>query len=169
MNQMGEKKKIILCRQTGECGCRQVGDVIPWTNYMAQVQSSRDLTFNWLLWTFPFFRTGFIYLFVWFHWLQFFHFFHTVNTWRAGGESARGQKEQNRLPSTSWGRRHITLMVSVNISLTPVPLLAKHLPPLLFPLQPTETHRSPLFLQPPREPLPGGLFVSLPGAQAVEH
>lgn len=125
---------------------------------------------NWLLWPFPFLEQGsFIYLAA-FPSTHFFHFFRTVNTWRAEGENVRGQKEQNRLPPTSWGRRHITLMVSVNISLTPVPLLAKHLPPLLFPLQPTETHRGPLYLQPPpRELLPGGLFVSLPGAQAAEH
>lgn len=63
MNQMGEKK-IILCRQTGECGCREVVDVIPWTNHMVQVQSSRDLTFNWPLWAFPFLELdSFIYLF----------------------------------------------------------------------------------------------------------
>lgn len=109
----------------------------------------------------PFSRTGLINLYVWFYWLllllcSFSFFFHTVNTWRAGGENVRGQKEQNRLPSTSWGRRHITLMVSVNISLTPVPLLAKHLPPLFFPLQPTETHRGPLLLQPPPGAAPWG-------------
>lgn len=84
-------------------------------------------------------RIRFFYLFVSFYWLllfpcSFFSIFsRTVNAWRAGGENVRGQKEQNRLPSTSWGRRHITLMVSVNISLTLVPSLAEHFPTPSFP------------------------------------
>lgn len=61
MNQMGRKKSFFVDK---ECGCREVVDVIPWTNHMVQVQSSRDLTFNWPLWAFSFLELdSFIYLF----------------------------------------------------------------------------------------------------------
>lgn len=58
------------------------------------------------------------------------------------GENVEGTKGQYRLPSTSWGRRHITLMVSVNISLTPIPLACRAPPiPFFFPCsQPQPTH-----------------------------
>lgn len=87
--------------------------------------------------------------------------FSALNPWRARGENVEGTKEQYRLPSTSWGRRHITLMVSVNISLTPIPLaLPSTSHPLLFPLQPTATHsqprHGPLYLHPPSGAAPWG-------------
>lgn len=63
--------------------------------------------------------------------MQFPGFFYTLNPWRARGENVEGTKRQYRLPSTSWGRRHITLMVSVNISLTPIPLACRA-PPIPF-------------------------------------
>lgn len=38
MNQMGGGIKIVLWRQTGECGCMEVVDVIPWTNASPKVK-----------------------------------------------------------------------------------------------------------------------------------
>lgn len=69
-------------------------------------------------------------------------FFHALNPWRARGENVGGTKGQYTLPSTSWGRRHITLMVSVNISLTPIPLACRTPPiPFFSPCsQPQPTH-----------------------------
>lgn len=70
----------------------------------------------------------------------------------AHGEQEGKLRGDKRRPSpTSWGRRHITLMVSVNISLTPVPLLAEHLPSLSFP--PAANRNSP---RPPLPPAPPG-------------
>lgn len=68
--------------------------------------------------------------------------FHTLNLRRARGENVKGTKGQYRLSSTSWGRRHITLMVSVNISLTPIPLACRTPPiPFFSPCsQPQPTH-----------------------------
>lgn len=63
--------------------------------------------------------------------MQSLGFFHALNPRRARGEKVGGTKGQYRLLSTSWGRRHITLMVSVNISLTPIPL-AWRAPPIPF-------------------------------------
>lgn len=104
--------------------------------------------------------------------MQFLSFLHALNPWILGEENVEGTKEQYRLLPTSWGRRHITLTASVNISLTPILLLLEHLPSPVSspPSQPTTTQHGPFYLHPtPQALLPGGLFVSLPGAQAVEH
>lgn len=83
---MGKKKKI-LQRQTGDRGCGEDVDVIPWANRPVRVGGKRELTFNWLLWPFPFLEQGSV--------IYFFCFsgFPAVSAWRAGGETARGQKE----------------------------------------------------------------------------
>lgn len=99
--------------------------------------------------------------------------YNTFSTWLYG-PSASSASRQCRLLSTSWGRRHITLTASVNISLTPILLLLEHLPSPVPPLaanhNPLTTQHGPFYLHPtPQALLPGGLFVSLPGAQAVEH
>lgn len=75
---------------------------------------------------------------------------HSLNPWRARAENVEGTKGQYSLPSASWGRRHITLMVSVNISLTPVPLACRA-PPI--PFSPPAANHNPL-TTPPRSLLP---------------
>lgn len=75
--------------------------------------------------------------------MQFLSFFHALNPWISGEGNVEGTKGQYRLLSTSWGRRHITFMVSVNISLTSILLLLEHLPSAIPP-PPSAANRNPL-------------------------
>lgn len=80
----------ILQRQTGDRGRGEDVDVIPWANRPVRVGGKRELTFNWLLWPFPFLEQGSV---IYFFASQLLRFSGTVSAWRAGGETARGQKE----------------------------------------------------------------------------
>lgn len=85
--------------------------------------------------------------------MQFLSFLHALNPWILGEENVEGTKGQYRLLSTSWGRRHITLMASVNISLTPILLLLEHLPSPVSPRsQPQPAHNPTRSLLPPPHP-----------------
>lgn len=92
--------------------------------------------------------------------MQFLGSFYILSPWRARAKNVEGTKRPYRLPSTSWGRRHITLMVSVNISLTPIPFACRGPPiPFFFPCsqpQPTRNPSTTLYLCPPSGSVPLG-------------